>query len=84
MDEKSGLPYKIREDALVDSAQPQQEILTGAQVDVIGYALSEIRHQLRTEYKARHSRIEKQLNDEVAKLSVEIGQLRAEADHARC
>ncbi len=62
----------------MDSEQPQERILTEAQEDVLAYALSEIRHQLRTEFKAAHGRIEKQLNDEVAKLSVEIGQLRAE------
>jgi hypothetical protein len=73
MDEKSCLIYKINEHGLMDSAQPQQEILTEAQVDVIGYALSEIRHQLRTEYKAAHGHIEKQLNEEVAKLSAESG-----------
>ncbi len=78
MNEKSGLIYKIHEHAFVDSAPPQQEIFTEAQVDVIGYALSEIRHQLRTEYKAVHSRIEKQLKDQIEKLSAEIGQLRAE------
>ncbi len=78
MDEKSSLIYKINEHALLDSAQPQERILSEAQEDVIAYALSEVRHQLRTEFKAAHGRIDKQLNDELAKLSAEIGQLRAE------
>ncbi len=55
MDERSdSLIYKIREDALGD---PEQ-LFTEPQEEAVGYALSEIRHQLRTEFKAAHGRIE--------------------------
>jgi hypothetical protein len=74
-DQSSGdLIYKTFDPAPAEPAEPEMPF-TQLQLDAIGGALSEIRHQLRIEHKAAAVRLRQRidkLNDEVASLRAEL------------